>query len=492
MPRLHRLLPVLLATALLALGCTEEPAAPTWDNPLDPQGPGGGDAFQVQAIYSGGQVVVTWNEPQGPAVFSYQILHALTSDGPFTVLGTVDAGASSFIHEEFSPNDTNYYKVRGLDRNDEPSALSNVTAAAVQVPPVVTLGATPLASRWVELTIAAAVGDTVEVDSLPDFPAPARAPLVDGTATLTWDVGLAADPEETKVIYARVRTGGVPGAAVHDSLDLDFTPDVTFVGNPAALARRDAPLRIMPSTGVTRMRFAAERAALDAAPWETPADTFTGYLLGAAADSQLVFAEFEGDLGLGWVDSVWAVPDRLQDLELILNGGSETVTGPGIPVAVEAAATQIRLAGSSADLAATPWQEYAAPVVFTHDACASGVEKTVWAQVRNDWITADALHDTVTWLPGEALGLTYTGPDTLAPATAVTLSGTAVAGTCTGPVDGVFLDPGAGETAATGLAVWTFPWTSPAAAETTTVSVAWRVTAGPETATGSFDVVIAP
>ncbi|MCB1151896.1 hypothetical protein KDK88_10115 [bacterium] len=492
MPRLRRLLPVLLASALLALGCTEEPAAPVWNNPLDHHGPTGGDPFHVQANYSGNQVVVTWDEPQGPAIFSYQVLHALSVGGPFSVVGTADYGVTTYLHQDFAANAPNFYKVRALDRDDEPTALSDVAAAGVLVPPVLTREATVLAGRLLELTIAASVGDSVEVDSLPGFPAPARVALVDGTATLTWDAGAAVAQGEWKQLYARVLTAGAAGLTARDSIKVDFSPDLRFPGNPATLARRDTPLLVDPATGVTRMRFAADRAALAAAPWQTPADTVTDYLLAATPDTQLVFGEFESDLGLSWTDSVRAVPDPLRNLTLALQGGSATVSGPSINVQIAAKATQIRVAGSPEDLAATVWQDYAAPTPWTHDACASGVVKQVWAQVRNDWTTADALHDSITWLPPEALGLTFAGPDTVTAEAAVTLSGAAVAGTCTDPVDGVVLDVGDGPAAAAGLAAWTFPWTAPALTETTTVAVDWQVTAGTDSAAGAFQVVVVP
>lgn len=493
MTRVRRLIPVLLACLALALGCTEEPAAPVWDNPLDPDAPTGGDPFEVQAVYSAGRVVVSWTEPVGPEVAGYQVLHSLESAGPFSVIATLEAGTTSHTDTEYAPNAPNYYKVRALDGDDAPSALSNVTAAAVLAPPGVDRGGiTALAGRTLELQITAAAGDVAEVDSLAGFPDPVQVPLTDGAATLTWDVGPAAHPGERKHIRVRVLTGGVPGAATHDSVTIDFTPDLDFAGAPATLARRDAPLSVTPVDGVTQMRFALDRASLDAAAWLPAAETYAGWLLDAAPDSQLVFAEFTGELGLSHIDSVWAVPDALADLTLVLNGGSPTTAADAFSVSVDAAATDIRVAATPEDLAATAWQPYANPVTWTHDGCAGGVVERVWVQVRNDWVSADALTDSLTWLPPESLGLVFAGPDTVQAAAAVTLGGTATAGTCTDPLDGVFLDAGAGEAAVAGLADWTFAWTAPAAAETTTVAVAWRVTAGADEAAGSFDVVVVP
>lgn len=495
MNRVRLLLPALLACLVLGMvpGCTEQPEAPVWNNPLDPRSPQGGDPFAVQAAFSAGKVIVTWNRLTNAAVTGYEVLHSLTAGGPYAVIATLEDGVGTYLDPDFAPNLPNYYKVRALNAAAEASAVANVSAAAVVAPPLVTRGGlTALRRRVLDLHVRADAGEEVQVDSLPGFPAPAAATLADGEADLAWDTGDAFLTGEWKHYYVRVLTGGASGMVYRDSIRVDFTPDLVFEGTPATLARRDAPLTILDGEGVAQMRFAADRAALAAAAWLPGATRHAGYQLDVAPDSQLVFGEFQGDMGLTWVDSVWAVPDPLEGLELVVNSGSATVAADAFPVYVDAAATQMRLAATAEDLAAAPWQPYAMPAQWTHDGCGSDVVKRVWVQVRNDWTAAEGLTGTVVWLPPEALGLSFAGPDTVSAQSLAVLTGTAVPGTCTAAVDGVFLDPGTGEAPATGLADWTFPWTAPAVDDTTTVDVAWRVTAGADTATGAFRVVVIP
>jgi len=483
---------VLLFLAFLT-GCTETPQEPIWSNPFDPGGTLGGDPFSVQANYSGHQVIVTWNVPAVPGITSFLVERASAATGPFTTIATLEPIFSSYSDTEYVPDQANYYRVRATNASAETSPSSSVIAAEVMVPPDITIGETAtIARRQVDITVRSSRGESIEIDDTSAFPAPLSAEIVDGVAVVMWDVGLATANNEWKHIYVRIFFSGIPGAAHHDSIQVDFSPDLSFEGNPETLASRSTPLVMIGGSGIEAMRFAADREILSSADWLDGADTHDSYELTALPDSQLVYGEFTSDLGISWIDSVWAVPDDLSPLELVLNGGSATTAGDDFLVDFVAVATDMRLASTPEDLATTAWQPYDLPMTWAHDRCDSGVAKTVYVQVRNDWFEPNALSGSVIWLPSEALGLTYTGPGLVTSGETVELVGTAIGNTCGSPLASVEIDTGTGYVVADGTLSWSFDWTVPTVSEITTHTIAWRVSDGATEDTGTFNVVINP
>ena len=464
-----RLIPavVLLATLAAAMftGCTETPVEADYNNPLDPAGPFGGDPFNLEAHISGLAVFLTWTDLGMDDLAGYRVERRSSAETVFIEI--VELGPEFTIYQDstYAPNAPNSYRVLALDAAGNTNAASAVTPATIIAPAQVNLGGyTTAASRTVDMIVRASMGESVEVDDDPSFASPAVAPLDEaGEAFLTWDLGPAAANGEVKYIHTRVLTGGVPGTARLDSLTVDYSPNLIFAGNPATLARRTTPLAIS-GGGTTRMRFATDRAGLAAAVWLDAAETYTGWMLAADPDTQLVFGEFEGDFGFTFVDSALAAPDSLQHLTLVLNSGNESVVGSHLRVYINAVATEIRAAQSEGDLAVTPWEPYGGRLEYFHDGCGSDLQKTVYAQVRNDWFTSATLSGTVIWQPDQVLGAAYAGPDTVTAGTTVTLSGTAVRGTCSDPIDEVRLDAGNDWVTAVGTLSWTLEWTAPAAA----------------------------
>ena len=409
------------------------------------------------------------------------------------MIGNVAYPTASYSDRDFEPNRTNYYKVRAVDPDGETTLVSHVQAAGLLAPPVVQIGDTTFTStRYVTLRVRVAAGDSVDVDSLPSFATPTTLTFDEsGVASAPWDLGSADATGVWRHVYVRVYTAGLTSPARHDSVRLVFSPNLRIQGDPATVASR-TPALVIDGAGVTRMRFASDRTALAAALWSDGAATYGDYVLDAAPDTQRIFGEFQCDFGFSLVDSVIAVPDLLTSVALTINGGVAATSDDVLSVASNARATQMRVALSVADLAATPWEPFASPLALAHGGCAGGLLKTVWAQYRNDWVTADPDSASIQWLPPEVLSVTIAAPDTVTAGDAAVVSGIAVEGTCTDPVDIVQIDVGDGWRVAAGLAAWTYDWTVPAVDDTTTVTLTAQVTAGADMATGQHDVVVLP
>jgi hypothetical protein len=482
----------LLAAACLALGCTQAPDAPTYDNPLDPDGTGG-DPFDVAAFFLGGGVVVTWTALDLPDVTGYEIMRSGGEDGPYSVVGSVEHPTVQYIDRNFVPNLPNYYKVRATDALGNSTLISGVAAARVAAPPRLAIGDTTVtATRFVTLSLEVALGDSASVDSLGSFATAVTAVFDDaGAATLPWDLGAAPATNVWKHVYVRIYTAGIAGTVFLDSVKVRFVPDLKLAGNPATLADRTPMLQIL-GAGVSQMRFAPNRAALPSAAWLPGAAAHGDYLLGAELTPQTIFAEFACDFGFTVLDSVQAVPDDLQPLTLTVNGGAAASSALLVPVSATAVATHMRFAETLTELGEATWQAYAAQTTFAHSACAGDPAKTVWAQYKNDWVVANPLSGGFQWLPPEVLGVTIAAPDTVSSGDVTAISGTAVAGTCGDPLELVEVDAGAGWLAAAGLGAWTYAWTAPAVGDTTTITVSARVTAGADTATITHDIVVLP
>jgi hypothetical protein len=437
--------------------------------------------------------MVNWTALDQTGVAGYDVLRAGGVDGPYDFVGSVTHPTVLYLDRDFAPNLPNYYKVRATDASGNGTNISVVTAARVAAPPRLTIAdTTATATRHLELSLEVAVGDSAAVDSLASFATAVTAVFdEEGAATLPWDLGAAPASGVWKHLYVRVYTAGLAGTVFHDSIKVRFAPDLKLEGNPATLAERTPALRII-GDGVTMMRFAPDRASLAAATWLPGGHTHGDHELGEQLDAQTVFGEFACDFGFTVIDSVAAIPDDLQPLALVVNGGAAATSALLVPLSADAAATHMRFAETLPELGAASWQPYAAQTTFAHSACAGDPAKTVWAQYRNDWTTADPVSGTFQWLPPEALGVTIAAPDTVTGGEGATIAGTAVAGTCGAPLDLVEVDAGTGWQAASGLATWTYPWTAPAVDDTMTVTVSARVSAGADSATDSHDIVVLP
>ncbi len=480
-----------LAALLGLLACSTEPSAPVFDNPLDPAGPDGGDPFQVNAVYLNETVLVTWHDPGLDGITGYEVLRSLSQAGPYEILGT--ATVTTYTDTSYVPDAVNWYKVRALDANGVPTAISLVTPAELPVPPTIRIApGRDTATRFISIWVRSATGDSAAVDSTEAFATAAGAGFA-GTDTtrIDWDLGPADSNGVVKRFYVRVFAGGIPTSTVLDSVTVSFRPSLHLAGDPATVGSRRLDL-VVTGDGVQQMRFAPSRAGLEDAAWLPAAATYDQYQLDATPDTQVVFGEFAGDFGFSVVDSVAAIPDSLAHVELVINGGSAATGDTVLTLRAVTAATEMRYAESPAELAATPWQPYAETTTFVHSGCAGDLLKTVYGQFRNDWFSPDPVSSSIQWLPPEVLTVTIDAPDTVGGGTTVTLAGTAHAGTCDEPLSAVEVDTGTGWQAATGLETWSFAWSIPSVAADSSVTIQARALAGAAAETTAVTVVVTP
>jgi len=498
---LSRARPVLLAALaalvpavlILAAGCTQEPTAPAYENPLDPDGPYQGDPFQVDAGYTDTGVLVSWNGLTLSGIAAYEVLHSLEADGPFTIAGSVEYPTKTYLHTEYASNQDNYYKVRAVDASGVGTAITPVQAALVPVPPYLEFGETETAaSRKLDLFIRVDMGDSIELGATPDFELGLVHEFDDnGEVTVPWDLGAADSSGVMKRVYMRVFTGGAAGQTWEDSIEVDFDPQLTLKNGETFVASMNTLFEIS-GDGVTQMRFAADLRDLPSAPWLTGDAQYDGYLLDAAPDSQTVYGEFMCDFGFTRVDSALAVPDSLANIVLTINGGAESTPDLEFSMQTSVAASQMRFAESVAELASTAWQDYATTGYFAHSACVGDLVKTVHGQFRNDWFDPDPVSATIQWLPAEVLDVTIAVADTVTGGTPVQVTGTAVAGTCGDPLDAVEFNDGGGWIIADGLEAWSYDWTPPTVVEHTPLTLRARALAGAEADTVEVEVIVAP
>ena len=494
--RFHRAL-VLIAALLLAwvLGCTQEAGPLEFDNPLDPDGTDDGDPFDLSVGYVNGAVLVNWTALDMEDIAGYEVMRSLVAGGSMSIIGSTDATVSTYSDTLFAPNAVNYYKVRAVDADGAGSATSHIAATAFAAPPRLVIGdgsgitATPL----LDLFVASSTGEQVEADSLSDFSTSSRHDLDEnGEVTFAWDLGSAAAADEWKYLYIRVHEDGTAGDAYLDSVQVSFAPSLGLDGNPDVIGVLDPTLSIS-GDGIIEMRFADSRASLESAVWMDYADLYEGYLLeGAVADSQLVFGEFSSEFGFTVVDSVWAVPDSLNTIAFTIESDAESTADIEVQVGADVAATQMRFAQSVEDLALAGWSDYAASADFVLDGCEGGTVETVYAQYRNAWFSPDPVSDDIQWLPPEVLDVTIVAPDTVSSEETVTITGTAVAGTCGAPLDLVEFYANGAWSDAPGLEDWSFEWTAQAVESATAQTLKARVTAGAETDSVEVEVIITP
>jgi len=388
----------LLAAALLAPGCAEKPAAPTWTNPFDPANPG--DPFNLQAYPSGNGIVVLWSRPDVPDVAGYEILRS-TNGVAFGLAGETDDSVTQFLDLAHAPGDTNWYKVRVVDSAGEVSGTSRQVAVPAVAPPYLEIagGAAQVGSRYAMLTVRTVRGTELDVAATRDFAGAQTFAITPGETTLVaWDLGPAGANGQRKHVWARARDGAATTPAQHDSVETGFRPDLQIAGRPATVASRTLPLEIAGGAGVVQLRFALSRAGLAGAAWADPDSVsggrawYAGEVLGPSPQPQWLYGEFAGDFGYAAVDSLRCVPDDLDGAAFTLAGGAALTGTRDVALASDAIAAEMRFA-ESPDLSAVPWLAYADTVTFTLSEGAG--TKIVYGEYRNAWFSAVAA-DTIT------------------------------------------------------------------------------------------------
>jgi hypothetical protein len=488
---------LLPAVLLLAFGCTKRPDEPEFDNPFDPAGPDAGNPFHLEARESGNNVLVSWDQPPHPDITSYNVLRS--ADGQsFALRDTVPPMANSptnqYIDTTPLRNAPNYYKVQAVNSVGQTTASSRVAAVPVVALPYLEIagGAASTATRLVDVSFGSRVGDTAELDSLPDFPAPLITAVVPGDTVLSvpWDLGPAGSDEEYKHVYLRIMTGGVSSEVARDSIQVQFRPSFSVAGNPPTVAGRDVQLAVA-STGVSLMRFASSSAGLASASWVPGAPT-VAYRLEDRLGQQIIYGEFQGDFGLpSSTATTTAAPDELEDAGFVIAGDAELTDSAAVELHCDAVALWMRFS-EAPDLAGVPWVPYADTLTF--NLSPAGGLKVVYGQFRNDWVDSPVLSDWIT-LVAQDLDVQIVTPfagATLEGGTPLLMTGIAVPASGGDPVDLVEVDTGEGWITTQGIASWSHLWDVPSVLADSTATLRARATAGELIATDTVTVTIVP
>ena len=467
------LLPAAVATVLIVLialaGCESRPTDPVYDNPFDPAGPDGGDPLDVQATATDTSVIVTWSQPDHPAVASYTVLHSLSYSSNFLPVGTVersDQATASFVHNGVEPTRSHYYRVRAESEDGETSIVSEQVAAVAATSPLVSVsgGASSVASRQVELAITATRGDSLRIADNDTFggalvtaiTAPGQPEIV------AWDLGPAAANDEEKRIHVQAFSDTYQSPVAQVTATVAFSPAFTAAGGADTVGTRAVDLSIA-ATGVDSMRFALSEAALAQQPWRPGAETRDGFPLADSANPQTVYGEFLSDFGFTAVTTWTAIPDPLTDVSFRLVVPPDHVVDQSVvEAASDAAATQLRIS-EDPDFASAAWQPYADTIVFRLSSGAG--RKIVYAQYRNDWAQSGIYSDYVDYLsqPLEVIFLAPPDGAIVRAGTRREITGLALVPSGASAVDSVKIDTGdgAGFRPVAGLSYWTFDWDVP-------------------------------
>ncbi|MFH1844104.1 MAG: hypothetical protein ABIF77_12935 [bacterium] len=494
------LLLTILGLALsLALGCAGRPDDPSLDNPFDPEGPSGGDPFQLSARKIGNTVSLSWIAPDHPDIAKYNILHSLENGG-FSAIDTAAGGNNSYIHRTPAANLTNYYKVQAVNSAGETTNISRVTADSVRTPPYLEIneGLSSTASRFVTLTIGTRVGDTVWIADNADFADSTELAATPGdtTITLDWELTLVQDefgqPADSndvyKYVYLQVFDGDEASPVAVDSVKIDFEPRITIAGNPATVASNIVDLEI-DNSGVDSMRLAASAEELATALWLAGADSYPGFVLGDDLGPFFVFGEFLGDFGFTSSGFLQVIPDDLQAASFVIADDAEFTDDALVEIHSDAVATQMRFS-ESPDLSDAVWIDYADTTSLTLSE--GGGVKPVYGQFRNHWADSAVLIDWITFIQQD-LDVTFIAPTdnaVIRGGVPFTVAGISTAASGSPAVDQVEVDLGDGWITASGTETWSTLWNVPTVTTDSMVTLRARATADTVMATTLITVII--
>jgi hypothetical protein len=493
------------AGAAVLAGCESRPAEPVFDSPWDPDGPDGGDALAVTAFAGDSTITVSWNQPQGQGIETYLVGHTLDPGGAWEDLAEVPATASAngiYTYQDPAPTAIHYFRVQAFTATEYSIVGYGRTGTAFTPPRVVpATGGRNRASRYLDLLITVGEGDSLRIADNDSFGgAVTIAAAAPGEVlTLPWDLGVGPDGTVFEFHCKTVDATGYGSPAASLDFVADFGPQHYVAGRPATLASRTVDI-VVPSTGLTGMKFALSEEELAGAAWIAPADTVHDFLLGESIDQQTIHAEFAGDFGYHMTYVRTVTPDDLADASFTLAAPPSGVIETGTVLAIsDATATLMRFAENGA-FSGVPWQAYADTAEITLSAGEG--RKVVYAQYRNDWTDSAVLTDYVD-VVAQPVAVSFLAPADgalFAGGVSLQVRGSALAGSAADAVDSVKVDlgDGAGWRTPSGLESWSLMWDVPEVTEETAVALrarAWitdSATSAVDSATALISVTVQP
>lgn len=383
---------VMIGLGMVLPGCESKPAAPEFNNPFD-----GNDPLDLKAILTGNSILLTWTNPAGMGITSYELSHSLQANTGYEFLDTVDATSPRYTYADPDPTADHYFKVQAFTAAGEFSLVAATTAAHVATGPTVAVngdpGLTKVSSREVLLTVTVSSADSILIAANADFAPAVSYPVVTpGTGQdISWQLP-QTDQDSTVTLYFKGYSGTLASAVSSRKLTVDFSPEFFVTGKPATVESRLVDLEIE-TAGVEQMRFALSETGLATASWLLPDSVLTGFPLADVAVTQTIYGEFQGDFGFNATSSWDIEPELLQGATFRLDlPAGDVVAGDTVTGICNAGATLMRFSTNPTFLGTT-WQAYADTAVIPL-ASTEGLQ-TIYAQFRNDWADSGILTDTL-------------------------------------------------------------------------------------------------
>ena len=143
---MKRQIPILilvLFNLLFFLQCEQQPTAPEYDNPLDPENPAtGGDPFNLQAEIAGGGIQLSWTLLDIAVIEHYSIIKKTDTTDFQLFYETPGDTISSYIDTDIQNGHLYTYYVVAVD-NQDVQINSNYTEVEINSSPVPSLSALP-------------------------------------------------------------------------------------------------------------------------------------------------------------------------------------------------------------------------------------------------------------------------------------------------------------------------------------------------------------
>jgi len=485
--RLVLLWPVLLA-ALVVFGCSKNPEAPGFDNPFDPGNPE--DPFNLSAVVASTTVVLTWTHHADYGIVAYDVLRS--SDGAiYDLLATIDAPTSAngtFTDPSPIPTATSYYKLVATNSDGEQTVESQVVAASVDVPLLVSVagGAATTRGRYVRVRVRAMGYETARLAQTEDFADAQTVVFVGDSAVVeAWDLGPAEANSTVLRVYAcalhTLEIGGEPVTVSTDTaqvaITVSFRPTLDLPVGVLTVPDLNVDLTVGGgATGITRLRLAPTRGELAAATWQPPAAIIQDYMLRDTPQPQLVFAQFESEFSPAFtvIDSQLVTPDQLIAVTFRLDLPSDRViSDPSVRVFSTAVATLMRFS-TDPSFGDAPWLAFNDTSTVTLPADPGF--HVVYAQYRNHW-TQSAVKTDWAIFSQDDVEIEFQDPvdgEILPGGTFVELRGRSWNRSGNTPVDSVKVNVGDGYVLATGTLEWSYGWNVPLPATDTPTLLAAR------------------
>ena len=500
-PRRAIVLAFLLALVSITLvsvltGCDSTPEKPVYDNPFDPNGPNGGDPYDLTATLGDTTITLSWIQPQGFGITNFDVLHSTSLVEEFFSIGVVDVtdedrGIFAYVNPE--PTTTHYFKIQAIDDLGNISGVSYIVPASAQVLARVVIGnGNKLAvTRNTSLNITVTDGDSLRISQTGHEDSElVMAADVSGTPSIVpWDLGSADSNDTILTMNVVVQFGNNLGDTNKVELELDFTPRLALAQGGIRVASLIPALTIEPE-GLVFMRFASALEDLADLPWLPGSSTYDEYHLVDTANPQTIYAEFLGDFGFSNFQQLIVRPDLLLDptfaLVLPPNHISDDITIKGIS---NANATLMRF-GESLDFSSIPWIAYSDTTFIT--LTPEPGEKVIYAQYRNDFADSPILTDYVIHI-NQPVDVVITAPaegNLVNGGTFLLVQGTSTSPSGSIPVDLVKFDGGDGFVDVEGTDNWSFNWEIPRFDLDTDLTIRARAWAGDDSVTTSMSLIV--